>query len=40
MLVTWIDSWFTLESARKIVDYSKGQQIRWISKYGDMGEAL
>lgn len=28
-------TWFTFENAKKLVDYSKGQQIRIYDKWGD-----
>lgn len=37
---TGLDSWFTLKIAREMVNYKKGQQIRWILKGFDMGEVL
>ena len=35
-----LNSWFTLDVARTIVNYSIGQQIRWQSGVYDYGEAL
>lgn len=37
---TGLDSWFTYKKAKELVNYSIGQQIRWIIGEFDYGEAL
>ena len=37
---TGLNSWFTLQQAYILRAKNTGSQIRWITKYGDMGETM